>query len=104
MKVKGHREGEGSPIQRKANALSRFKGRRMVVGKAKGRQFERKRMPFADSKEGKRSLGRRTVADLKEGEGLPVQRNAKGRRFKGRQTVTGKAKGRRCDLEWVLVC
>ena len=119
MKVKGHREGEGSPIRRKvngcqegegspirrkANALSRFKGRRTVVKKVKGRRFERKRMPFIDSKEGKWSLGRQTVAGLKEGEGLPVQRNAKGHRFEGRQRVTGKAKGRRCDLEWVSVC
>ena len=77
-KVNGCQEGEGSPIRRKANALSRFEGRRTIVEKVKGRRFERKRMPFIDSKEGKWSLGRQTVAGLKEGEGLPVQRNAKG--------------------------
>ena len=59
-----------------------------------------------------RVLWRRTVADSKEGEGSPVQRNAKGRwevewspirrkakgrRFKGMRSVVGKSNGRRFE-------
>ena len=62
-KANGCREGEGSPIRRKANALSRFEGRRTVVGKAKGRRFERRRTPFADLNEGERPLPIRMKAN-----------------------------------------